>query len=529
MALSVHRPAKRLRGKTPPPVAPQVPLAAPPQLDPERAQARQLVYLVTASHPRAQRSTCGVLLRAPNTYSREWLRDAFLDAAARPVYGDVGNRARHAAGSVRPAKMSVFKEFHLADAAGVVNSHYHVAIKAEQKFMFMPIKRALLQKYGVATHWSPSHTEYWSAVRYCFWPTPNKPEGALDRHYLLWCADGDHEPLFEAAQQPATAKALAGRRQSRVLSAAQDGQREPRPTEIDVWPLIVLHNIRNTDDNQEAHLQLIAKAKEACTPAMLSFLFRIRRRLPGLIDDVWQWEEANDRVELSAKTRMTASHDAIKTPCRCYGEWWPCIQSALGVNGISAPHLAHDLFLNFEHGRSETVPVVVLAGLQGGEGKSLLLAPITAVLGDQYVLQGLATGAFPMMDLPSKKAVILNEWRFTSAPVTLGIQLLWFEGKAVPITRPQNDREVGSGHCLYTGTAPVFITAPLESLQPLINQAEDDKRRGRASQLTMLMRRLHVYYFTRPCVPPRRQLQPCPACFARFVLGGEAAWRQQQA
>ena len=139
---------------------------------------------------------------------------------------------------------------------------------------------------------------------------------------------------------------------------------------------------RNTHDNREAHLQLIAKAKEFCTPAMQT-LFRIRRKLPSLMDDLWQWGEASDRLELSTNSRMAALADAMVAPCRCHGEWWPCVHGALTANGIATEQLAHDFYLNFASGRSETVPVIVLAGLYGGEGKSLLLSPIPAFLGDE--------------------------------------------------------------------------------------------------------------------------------------------------
>ena len=165
-----------------------------------------------------------------------------------------------------------------------------------------------------------------------------------------------------------------------------------------------------------------------------------------------------------------------------------------------------------------------LAGLQGGEGKNLLLSPIVAVLGIEYVLQGVNAGQFPLVDLPSKKAVILNEWHFTMAPISLGTQLLWFEGKPVPVCRPQNDREQGPGHFLYNGTAPLFVVAPLENLEPLIQQAEADLASGSPSQYTMLLRRLRIYRFTQACTPPSRQLQPCASCFASFVLEGEANW-----
>ena len=515
-----------------PPAAPtqlaQTPLEEAPQLDKESTDVRRMVYLMTGSHPKAHRSSCGIILRAPDTFTREWLRGAVIDAFANPVFADLGNSAQSSANTARLVKLCVFREFHKADANGVVHVHYHVAIKAAAKFRFMPIKRALLQRHRIATHWSTSHSEWWSAVRYCYIPSPpKKPDSALDKQYLPWSVSGTHIDLFEEAQEPATAKALQKRRESKVLQAAASGSKEPRPSEIDVWPLIVMHNIRNTDDNREAHVQLMKKAKEVCSPAMQAYLFRIRRTLPTLIDDVWQWEEASDRVELSTKSRMGALFDAMETPCRCHGEWWPCIQGALVANGISASLLAHDFYLNFDSGRSETVPVIVLGGLHGGEGKSLLLSPIPAVLGEEYVLQGLASGAFPMVDMPSKKAVILNEWKFQSAPISLGTQLLWFEGKAVPITRPQNDREAGLGHCLYRGSAPIFITSPLETLQPLIDRADADRQNERPSQLTMLMRRLHIYHFRLPCKPPRRQLEPCPCCFANFVLQGEQEWCRQ--
>ena len=50
------------------------------------------------------------------------------------------------------------------------------------------------------------------------------------------------------------------------MLAAASGSNEPRPCEIDVWQLVVRHNIINTDDNGEAHLQLIENAKAVCTP-----------------------------------------------------------------------------------------------------------------------------------------------------------------------------------------------------------------------------------------------------------------------
>jgi len=304
--------------------------------------------------------------------------------------------------------------------------------------------------------------------------------------------------------------------------AGEGGTEEPRPTEVDVWPLVVRHNTRNTADNQEAHLRLIQVARECCSPAMFAFLFRIRRRLPALIDDVWLWEEIDDHVVLSNESREDALLAGMTRPCRCGGQWMSFVQGTLQANRIDGAELAHDIHSSLVKGRCETVPTLVLAGLHGGEGKSLLLAPLPSLLGDQYVQEGVASGSFPLIGLENKKDVILNEWKFNNSVLPLTTQLVWFEGKAVPISRPQGT-DAYYGHCKYRGTAPIFITAAMKWLQPLMQEAENARLAGTASELTMVMRRLKVYEFTQRSAAPARQIAPCAHCFAQFVLQGEAA------
>jgi hypothetical protein len=339
-------------------------------------------------------------------------------------------------------------------------------------------------------------------------------------------ADGEHPPLEEACEEPTTWKAIQRRRELRVQAASEEGKAEPRPTELDVWPLIVKNNIRNSADNAEAYLRLAQVARQSCSAAMVAFLFKIRRQLPALIDDVWVWEEIDGHVAKSQETRMDALLRAVGEPCVCEGLWPTFVQDSLKVNGIDASSLAHDLYRSLQNGRCESVPIVVLAGFQGGEGKSLLLAPLGALLGDDYLQEGLATGQFPMFGLENKKAVILNEWAFSNAILPLSTQLLWFEGKPVPITRPQNNSAV-FGHHKYKGSAPIFITSPMKKLEPLMQEAEAAVHAGLTSELTMLMRRLRVYKFTRKAAPPAKQLLPCACCFSQFLLEGEAHWCQR--
>jgi hypothetical protein len=255
-------------------------------------------------------------------------------------------------------------------------------------------------------------------MQYGCFPSPAKPLAALDTSPLCWKSDGPHEPLFEAAKEPTTAVALVDRRQKCVMRAAEAGHEEPRPSDIDVWPIVVRHGIRNTHDNQQAHLRLIAVARQTCSPAMVTYLFRIRRRLPSLIDDVWTWEEVHDLVALSQKPRMVCLLESRRQPCCCGGLWLPFVETSLRANGIDACVLAHDFHESILKGRCETVPVIALAGQHGGEGKSIILDPIIAVFGEEYVQEGLASGQFPLLGLESKKAVILNEWNFLSSALS---------------------------------------------------------------------------------------------------------------
>ena len=130
--------------------------------------------------------------------------------------------------------------------------------------------------------------------------------------------------------------------------------------------------------------------------------------------------------------------------------------------------------------------------------------------GEEHVQLRPAGGQFPLLGLNTKKVALLDEWRFDHSALPVPLQLLWFEGKAVPISRPQNQASY-SGHLLYRGTAPVFITAPEESLTALARAGEEAPQ-GEAS---MILRRLEVFTYTvvMPKPPPPRVV-PCPRCFA---------------
>ena len=483
-------------------------------LQPECSQASKQVYLVTL--PALRRlsdvdSKPG--LQCPSTWDHETVARVLLDAFQRPVCSNNNAAWGHA---VQLEAFVVFREHHAPrDGEARGPAHWHIALKASSCFRFAAFKRALSVHHGIASHWSCSHTGYWSAVRYGYLPSPTKPQDALDPSPFTWARDGCHRKLFEVCQEPTTANALSRRRETKVKAAYEEGKPEPRPSEIDLYAIIVRHGFRNTDDDHTAAERLIQWLKQYGSPGLVSFAFKNRQKLPGIIDDVWSWENVDDFLQVNALTRKQRLQQALTEPCQCGGMWLQCAVQLLQRNHIHIPdicsHLQRSLFL----GRREDVPVVVLMGRFGGEGKSFLLSPLRTLFGVENVQATPQPGSFPLLGLERRKAVLLDEWAFDTSVLALPTQLLWYEGKPFPLTRPQN--KDFNGHLLYQGTAPIFVTCKEKELAPIISKAHEAAQLGKPSEWTMLLRRLRLFTFTVPFPVSTCKIPECATCFARLL------------
>ena len=144
---------RRLRAKTP--ARPQRPVAELEDFAKlEDPNARCSSYLVTFPHPQVAVSASGVHLRAPESFYRAQLRDALLDSCAHPEHRDA--RARQHGSAVQLNQLGVFKELHVANAQGQVHGHAYSPVPGDTRgFQFLPVRRALLTRHGLASHWSP--------------------------------------------------------------------------------------------------------------------------------------------------------------------------------------------------------------------------------------------------------------------------------------------------------------------------------------------------------------------------------------
>lgn len=488
------------------------------------------VYLVTCPHPRAseapprrisQKSAPPAVceLASPSRFDRAAIEEVFVGASQRRVY-ELPQHQRHA-GTVELEHMAIFMEYHQPrpnDAAGTPRlPHFHVAIQAKRSFRFMPFKRALRVHYKMATHWSCDHPGYYSAVRYCALPSSTKPQTELDPEPRLWAASGLHKPLFESCQEPFAATATQKRREDKVKVALEAGKSEPRVTEMDLYSAIVLGGFRNTPDDCHAWRRLVAHLKVA-SPSLYSYAFKIRTKLPSLIDDVWSWEAVGDAIPMLSMTRVARLQHAAAQVCPCGGQWASKAAEVFRNNCIDPGDLFTDIMHALAEGRGPSVKVVVLAGRYGGEGKSFLLAPLRSVFGADGVQESPSPGSFPLMGLENKRVVLLDEWRFNSQVLRMATQLLWFEGKPIPLARPQNQAGV-VGHTLYQGSAPIFVTTKASDLERFQQAAEWAMRNDQSSEATMLLRRLKVYTLQVPTPTLGGGAIPDGGvCFARMAL-----------
>lgn len=113
----------------------------------EDTEASKMYYLVTLPHPQTTHAQDGTQLKPPSSYTRKEIVLAFLATVA-------GTNSRRVT-PLHLEKMCVFRERHAN-----TQLHDHVALKGERNFRFAPLKRYLLEHYGLASHWSCTHERY---------------------------------------------------------------------------------------------------------------------------------------------------------------------------------------------------------------------------------------------------------------------------------------------------------------------------------------------------------------------------------
>ena len=160
-------------------------------------------------------------------------------------------------------------------------------------------------------------------------------------------------------------------------------------------------------------------------------------------------------------------------------------------------------------------------------GLDCVSAQLAALFGEDAFQCSPEKGSFPSMGLEKKKVVVMDDWRFNSRVLPLSLQLLWFEGKSMPVVRPQGKDEF-SGRVLYRGSAPIFATTPLKHIEDMVRAVRHVEADGTGSEWGMLLRRLKIYRYSVRTPKPSQHIAQCHSGLAPFLFQAEAEWQMRR-
>ena len=136
----------------------------------QEEDARCLVYLVTFSRllPGTLAAAQGEL-RGWDRLSRKTILSVVRDSFEKPEVGAAGGRPSQP-GEPVVCKLVAVRETHVDGQA-----QFHVAVLLRQCYRWPAVKRAIRQRHKLVAHFSCTHREWWSALRYITHTSEKKP------------------------------------------------------------------------------------------------------------------------------------------------------------------------------------------------------------------------------------------------------------------------------------------------------------------------------------------------------------------
>ena len=271
----------------------------------ESKGAKQYVYLVTFSHLLPTTLAAGDFKDIANIGRdeiAECVRKAFDDPLPA-ASGQPGRKRQRTDGLVK--KLVVFKESH---ADGTV--HFHVAVLLWMPRTWCSAKETLRVRDGLACHFSCSHIQFWSTVRYGFYASLKKPE--VDASPFLWSSDGswplglvkEGTPgwsfLFEACNRPWNAaiwKARSEKAQKQAAEGRPDNScgRNARFTKLDFMAIVL-------DKHLMTRAAIIAYTQDHGSEFMQRWVSQNQKKLKELLADAVEWGEAREAAKEERKS-----------------------------------------------------------------------------------------------------------------------------------------------------------------------------------------------------------------------------------
>lgn len=444
-------------------------------------------------------------LREIESMTREDVATCVQRAFDEPVHVPGPGRPRCQEKQDLVRKLVVFQESH-ADGS----KHFHVAVQLQQSRTFSVAKRTLRSRDHLAAHFSSSHRQFWSAVRYGHIPTLSKP--VVDPHPISWCKGQGWNTLdlFAESQRPWTAHMWKRRREEVEKLAQMNPKKKGKFSKLDLTAIILEHSLATPT----AVLQF---AQDHGTEAMQVFVHQRQKNLKELVAEAHAWGEAREQARLEKETEW----DLV---CRIADEACPhgehCTYSAAATAFFQANaaslcqrELAVALRNIVLRGPSKTTRVPMLVG-PTNSGKSTLVLPFDNLFGFSRVFHKPALhSSFALRNLLNDKRFIFwddfrpVEYGVKTVPVATFLSL--FQGQPFEVQMSQSFHD---GNVDFEWHRGCVMTAKAAALWDPMDGVD-------AEDIRHMKSRLLVFHCS-ATVQHMRDTVPCPTCMCRWITQG---------
>ncbi|CAK9080890.1 Uncharacterized protein (Fragment) [Durusdinium trenchii] len=364
--------------------------------------------------------------------SRERIGNCVRDAFNDPLM-EGGGRRGNANGNI-VKKLAVFQEAH-EDG----ERHFHVAVLLALERRWLPAKRTLRIRHRMASHWSSSHKQFWSAVRYGAIATCKKP--VVDEAPYQWSAAGEGPwCLFEASQEPWNAHAWRQRNEKAERKRlCGESKRKAKFTKLDLTAIIVARGLKSPAD-------VMAYAQDHGAHKMQEWVCANQRKLGEYVQEAFDWQEAREAAKLEKETEWALLCRKAEEACPYKAQGCGYAQTAqqfFAANSktLDASELAFALRAVIVAGPSKTARCPLIVG-PSNSGKTTLVLPFDHLFGHSQVFHKPAlNSSFPLVNLSkNKRFLFFDDFRpieYAQATIDVSTFLSLFNGRPFEIRQSQ--------------------------------------------------------------------------------------------
>ena len=487
------------------------------ELQPLDGNARGMVYLLTLSRllPQTLVGAQGGL-RDLAGVTKQQLAEMVVDAFNNPERTARGGRPRERETSL-VRKVVVVSEKH-ADGS----PHLHAAVSLKEASRWAAVARTLRSRHQLAVHFSLTHREWWSALRYLTHTTAKKLEVDGDR--AVWLAPGESFNAFEESQEPFNARSWRAKREKRDMNAAAEG--EPTVfTKLDFTALVLSEGL-------DTRAKVLAYVQDRGNDSMRLFVNKHQKDLTRFLKEAVEWGDARKVAADEALTDwallcQTADRDC---PHGSACNYHRCSEEVLNNNASNwdRKRLAASLRNIIITGPTKDTRVPFLVG-KTNTGKSTLVDPFDVLFGHSSVfhLPSITDERFALSNwCRNKRFVYWDEF----SPVEYADQGVLpattfkkaFGGKYFEVQRAQNWHDGNDDFRWQRGA--VFTNKAIELWTPTENVSLED--------IQHMQSRVEMFPCThvvkRPGTVGVQDGEECAVHMARWIRDGAVAYDAAQ-